>query len=126
MMKREMVCIVCPNGCDLTVEYQGREVLSVAGGACPKGSDYARQEIVNPERTIASLVRVIGGELPLASVRTSWPIPKDQIFPVMEQIKAVTVTAPAQINQVVIPNVLNTGADIIITKEVAAKETAQV
>ncbi|WP_374058622.1 DUF1667 domain-containing protein [Alkalibacter rhizosphaerae] len=58
------------------------------------------------------------GELPLASVRLTAPIPKDRIFDVMEAIKALTCTAPLRAGEVLIQDILGLGADVICTKEV--------
>ncbi|QEK12912.1 DUF1667 domain-containing protein [Crassaminicella thermophila] len=121
-MKREFTCIVCPNSCELVAEIEGKEIKSIEGALCKRGDEYVVQEIKDPKRTIATSVKVIDGEIPLASVRTTKPIPKDKIFEVMEEIKKVKVQAPVQINQVIIENVLNLGSDIIITKSVGIQK----
>lgn len=117
-MLREFTCIMCPQGCDITVEVEGGKVLSVEGNRCPKGETYVTQEIVNPMRNIATSVLVDGGELPLASVRLSALIPKDRIFDVMDEIKKVKLEAPVTEGQVVIENVCGLNSDVIITKTV--------
>ncbi len=114
-MKRELNCIACPLGCLITVEYEGKEVLSVTGNTCKRGEAYARQEIVNPERSIHSTVKVTGGRHPVVPCKTSVPIPKEKIFDVMAEINGVTAQAPITIGQVLIPNVCGTGADIVAT-----------
>lgn len=120
-MKREYTCILCPNGCDLAAEYEGTTVLRVEGGLCPKGEDYARQELTDPRRNIATSIVVDGGELPLVSVRLDLPIPRRDIFKVMSAINAVRVAAPTVVGQVVIPDVCGLGSNVIITKSVARK-----
>ena len=114
-MKRTFTCIVCPNGCEIEAEFAGTEVLSVSGNLCLKGKDYVTQELTDPRHTIASSVMVEGGELPLASVRLTRAIPKDRIFDAMMEIRKIRLQAPVKIGQVVIPNVLNTGVDIVAT-----------
>ena len=69
-MQRSFTCIVCPNGCEITAGYEtsadGSVVIhSIEGQTCPRGAEYVRQELTDPRRTIASSVRVRGGELPL-------------------------------------------------------------
>lgn len=118
-MKRTFTCIVCPNGCEITAEYEGAAVLSITGATCPKGEDYVRQELTDPRRTIATSVRLLGGELPLVSVRLDAPIPKGEIFRVMEQINQITLTAPTRVGQVLIENVCGLGSNVIVTKAVA-------
>ena len=47
-MKRELTCIVCPKGCQLTVELEGKKVLSVEGYTCKRGVAYAEAECTAP------------------------------------------------------------------------------
>ena len=42
-MTRTYICIMCPNGCEVTAEYEGSAVLSVTGHTCPKGEEYVRR-----------------------------------------------------------------------------------
>lgn len=118
-MTRSFTCIICPNGCEITAEYEGSAVHAVRGATCPKGDAYVRQELTDPQRNIATSVLVEGGELPLASVRLSRPIPKKEIFRVMEVINTVRLQAPTAIGQVVLHNVCGQDADVIVTKNVA-------
>jgi len=117
-MKKEITCIICPNSCGIAIEMEGNEIKSIAGESCKKGLAYARQEIRDPRRTVTTLVKVKGGDLPLVSVRTTKPIPKDKIFTAMAEIKKMEIEAPVNINQVIIPNVANLDAKIIATKNV--------
>lgn len=117
-MKRTFTCIICPNGCEMEAEYEGTKVLSVEGNLCPKGKTYVTQELEDPRRTIATSVRVIGGELPLVSVRLTQPIPKASIFDAMKAINALTLTAPVHIGDAIIHNLLGYDCDVIVTKHV--------
>ena len=119
-MKKTFTCIVCPNGCEVEAEYEGTQVLSVTGNLCPKGKAYVTQELTDPRRTIATSVRVEGGELPLTSVRLTKAIPKNRIFDAMQAISAITLTAPVHIGEVVIPGLLGLDCDVIVTKNVGA------
>jgi CxxC motif-containing protein len=101
------------------------EIVSLTGNLCPKGKDYAEQELRDPRRNIATSVLVLGGELPLVSVRLTLPIPKDRIFDVMEEIKALRLEAPVYGGQVMIQNVLGLGSDVIATRSVAAAPTTR-
>ena len=125
-MRRNFTCIVCPNGCDIAADYEvaeggAVEVRSIEGQTCSRGAEYVRQELTAPRRTIASSVLVRGGELPLASVRLTAPIPKAKIFDAMREIKKLTVDAPVEAGTVLIPNLLGLGADVAVTKSVARK-----
>ena len=79
------------------------------------------QELVNPMRNIATSILVEGGEMPLASVRLSAPIPKAKIFDVMNEIRKVKRTAPVHEGEVVIENVLGLGSNVIVTRTVEAE-----
>ena len=95
-MKKQFTCIVCPNGCEIEAEVENGQVISVTGHTCPRGEQYVRQELTAPRRTIASSVLVKGGELPVTSVRLTKAVPKDMIFPVMDEIRKVVLTAPVK------------------------------
>lgn len=57
-MTRTFTCIICPNGCEITAEYEGTDVRSIEGATCPKGQDYVRQELTDPRRNIATSIPV--------------------------------------------------------------------
>lgn len=117
-MLREFTCIVCPNGCDITAEIENGEIRFVTGAACRRGEAYARQELTDPRRTIASSVAIKGGALPLASVRLDAPAPKDRIFDVMDAIRKVELTAPVRIGDIAIADVLGLGCNVVVTKNI--------
>ena len=120
MEKRELTCISCPMGCQVTVELERGEVQRVYGNTCPRGDVYARKEVVNPTRIVTSTVVVTGGERSRLSVKTKTDIPKDRIFAVMEAINAVKVPAPVAIGEVILRDVAGTGADVVATRAVEA------
>ncbi len=116
-MKDKMICITCPKGCDLTIREEG-DTLTVEGNSCPRGKEYALQEIKDPRRTLTTTVRVDGGISPYTSCRTTKPIPKDMIFHAVEIINNHKVKAPIKTGDVIIKDILGTGSDIIATKSV--------
>lgn len=113
-MEKHFTCIVCPRGCSLTIDDDKK----VIGNFCPRGAQYAISEITNPVRSITSIVRVKNRKDTMVSVKTNIPIPKGMIFNVLNELEHISVIAPTHIGDVVISNILNTGADIIITKEI--------
>lgn len=120
-MVREFTCIICPQGCEITTEIDGNKIQSSTGNNCPRGLDYVTQELTSPMRNIATSVLLVNGEIELASVRLTKPIPKSKIFDVMEEIKKVRLYTPVFIGQVVIADVLGLGSDVIVTKNVKKK-----
>lgn len=121
MKTRELTCVICPNGCELTVTIEERPditVKEVSGHTCDKGPVWAEQEVINPVRTIASSIAVEGGDFPLVSVRTDAPIPLGRIGDVMNAIKAVTTKAPVRIGQPLLESPAGTACNIIATRQV--------
>ncbi|WP_022748442.1 DUF1667 domain-containing protein [Lachnobacterium bovis] len=125
MEKRELTCIGCPMGCQITVELDGNEVKSVQGNSCAIGDKYARNEVVNPERTVTSTVVVLKGDKTRVSVKTKNNIPKSKIFDCMKEIDAVRIEAPVKIGDVIIENVCNTGVDVVATRNIELCEATK-
>ena len=121
METRNVTCIQCPMGCLVTVEMEAGEIVSVSGNTCKRGEAYARKELTHPTRILTSTVRVLGGVLPVVSVKTSVDIPKEYIEKVMGEINKMRVSAPVQIGDVLLEDIAGTGADIIATKYVGEK-----
>ena len=118
MLTRNFICILCPNGCEITAEHSDGKLLSCAGNQCDNGRKYIEQELLDPRRTITSSVLVAGGNRPLASVRLTAPIPRDLIFPLMDKIKTICLEAPVLPGTVILENVFGTGSTLITTSRV--------
>lgn len=115
-MEQSITCINCPVGCRMTVALSDNgDFVSVSGNTCPRGASYARQECTLPQRMITAVIPVSGSSVPL-SVKTSAPVPKSMIQAVMTELGRLTVAAPVRMGQVILPNVLQTGSDIIATR----------
>ncbi|MDD4000093.1 MAG: DUF1667 domain-containing protein [Bacilli bacterium] len=115
-MKKEMICIVCPNSCRLLTSFDDG-VLKVEGAKCKRGIEFAQNEIQNPKRGLCTTVRTkVSGHL-LTSVRTSKEVDKDMIFPIMEELRTFVLNKKVQIGETIISNILDTGVDIIATGE---------
>ncbi len=113
----ELVCIVCPIGCKLTVEKTDDEYI-VKGNVCKRGEDYAVEELTNPTRMLTSTVRLENSKHVRLPVHSSAPIPKDLIFDAMKEINAHRASAPIEMGAIVIKNILNTGVDICSSRTV--------
>lgn len=115
---RRLTCIVCPLGCEIKVELLGRKVLKVEGNACPRGLSYATEECTSPKRVLTTLIRVKNGMTPVTSVKTTKPIPKELIRDVHRVISEVELEAPVHRGQLVLSDVLGTGASVLVTRSV--------
>ena len=115
-MDKVITCINCPVGCRMTVTLsESGEFLSVAGNTCPRGAKYAAQECTCPERVVTAVLPVPGSAVPL-SVKTSAPVPKELIHEIMSLLAEITVSLPVEPGDVIVPDVLHTGADIVATR----------
>lgn len=112
-----LICIVCPRGCHLEVDDNN----NVTGNFCPRGKVYALNEITHPTRTITSTISVEGGKINRVPCVTSSPIPKENIFDVMDVIHKTKVNAPITNGQVLISNILDLGVDIIASRSIERK-----
>ena len=115
-MTRELTCIGCPMGCELTVEVENGEAVSVSGNTCKIGENYAKTEICAPVRTVTTTALTSEG-IPVP-VKTAGNIPKGKIFDVVEEIKRTAVTLPVKLGTVVLADAAGTGVDVIATKTV--------
>ena len=119
MTKQAITCILCPNGCELEVSYEGEpseETLHVDGNRCPKGKPYALDELLHPKRTLTTSVLVLGGEQPLISVKTVTPIPRELVSKARSEIEGTVAKAPVAIGDVILANVAGTGVDVVVTR----------
>ncbi len=109
-------CVRCPLGCILKVKVT-KSGIEVEGNRCPRGEEFALQEIENPMRILTTSVKVLGGALPLVSVKTSGAVPKEKIKELMEYIKSLEVKAPVKIGDVIEKNILGLGVDLVATRD---------
>lgn len=114
MTERDLICIMCPNGCHLHVDKD----LNVTGNKCPRGVAYAKQEVTHPTRVVTSTVRINSKELRVCPVKTKDPIPKEKIFDIMAAIDQVHWKTPVHIGDVIIHDVCGTGIDVVATREI--------
>ncbi len=113
----KILCVTCPKGCSLEVTKQGDTVLEVKPG-CKRGHEYAKRELVDPRRMVATSIRLKNSAHPLLPVYTSAPFPKPRIMELQKKLRKVELTAPIKMGAVVVHNVLDTGIDIISSRDV--------
>ena len=110
-MERNLTCIVCPLGCSLKVELDGKNVVSVSGNTCKRGEVYAKNECTNPQRTVTTTVKCSDGGV--VAVKTSTTIPKEKMEECVKIINSTVADLPISIGDVIIEDVF--GAKIIAT-----------
>ncbi len=112
---KNLICITCPIGCHLSVEDNNGE-LKVTGASCARGVEYAKNELTDPRRVITSTVRILNAEYNQIPVKTLLPVPKNDIFNIMNELAKITVTSPVNVGDIIIKDVCNTGIDIVATR----------
>ena len=112
----ELICITCPKGCHLLVDEENG--YTVTGNACPRGAEYGKNELLHPVRVVTSTVRLEGGACARLPVKTDRPVPKSEIFAVMQVLDTVTAQSPVKVGDILVSGVCGTDANIVATKTV--------
>lgn len=101
-----LICIKCPRGCEINIDGE-----QITGNACPKGAEYAKEELTCPKRIVTYLAKCGDGVVP---VKTTAEVPKSMIFDVVNEISKLNISNP-HIGDIVVANVLNLNCNVIIT-----------
>lgn len=118
----ETTCIVCPNGCQLTVTRFGQG-WTVTGNKCEWGAAYGREEAADPKRVVTCVVRTTSEKWPCVPVKTDRAVPKKLIPGLLKAIYALNVELPVKRGQAVIAGVKKYGADVVYTRSVDKQKT---
>ncbi len=120
--EREIICVICPNSCRLTVWHDKAGEIHVKGNQCPRGLPYGKSEYTNPVRMLITTMRVEGGLLPIIPVRSVQPIPKEHLLRSIKVVNDVVCHAPVKMGDVVVKNILGTGVDVIASRNMDSFE----
>jgi len=127
---KEMICIVCPRGCHLTVGEAPD--YPVAGNACPRGAVYAAEEIREPKRTVTATCPVAqrcaespcGVETPCGAstprrvpVKTDGGVLRESIPALMNDLMKTRVSLPVRSGDVIIENWKGSGVSVVATRD---------
>lgn len=118
-----VICIRCPNSCEIEVETSDGDIVSIEGQECWEGKEHAQKEISNPERTLTTTVKLKNGVFPLVSVRTSEPVAKSELIQLMDKIASIQVTAPIERGEILYEDIDGEGSDLVATKTVKEKNS---
>ena len=115
----EKKCLVCPLGCDLKIiKDNNNNDYTIKGNKCNRGKDFAIKEVTEPSRIITSRVLLKNGPMSRLPVKSNGIIRESLIEKCMEIIKETGVVAPVEKDQIIIPNILNSGVDIVAARRV--------
>ncbi len=117
METKVMNCIMCPIGCELTVTLEDGKFASVTGNNCPRGAQYAKDEVTAPKRMLTYTVKIEGGMMPLLPVVSAAVLPKEKIMDCAAYLRGVKVQAPVKTGDVVVKDILGLGVDIVASRD---------
>jgi len=118
MERKEMICIVCPMGCHLTVDKDetSESGYKVSGNKCKRGAEYGVREMTNPTRVITTTVKIKNGLLSRLPVKTDGEVPKNMNFECMKAINEIEVESPVKVGDIIIENILETGINVVASR----------
>ncbi len=115
--EKELVCVICPNSCRLTVWKDEEGEIHVTGNQCARGLDYGKKEYSHPERMLITTMHIEGAKLPVIPVRSRSTLPKEHLLPAVKIVNDVVCQAPVKMGDVLISNILGTGIDVIASRD---------
>ncbi len=115
---KDLVCIICPKGCRITINYEKNEseikiIKSILGYSCPKGKIYAEQEILEPLRTLTTTIKTTYKEHQRLAVRSDSEIPLAQLIPVIKHVRSIVIDKPVTAGTCIAKNPLGLHTNII-------------
>lgn len=114
---KQVICKNCEMKCVLDID-KFEDTIEVYGYGCDKGKMYAEEEYDNNSEIFTTLVRIKGAKCNVVPVKSVLPIDKKMWVECSKALSRLYVGAPIKIGDVVCKNLLNTGVDIVCTKNV--------
>lgn len=114
-MEKYYCCTTCPLECKLTVSVdENGAFLAVTGNRCPRGEDFARQELVLPLRVLTSTVRVSGSHgMILLPVRSDRAFALTKHRRAVQELHKIRCQAPVRMGDVIVDKIIGTDANMI-------------
>lgn len=114
-MIKEFICGECSNNCVIYAQKES-DILEISGNECEVGIKEANERLKNNSDIFTTLVRVKGSKINVISVKSSKPLKNEMWMKCSRALSRLYVGAPTKIGDIVCMNILNTGADMICTK----------
>lgn len=118
---QQLTCLNCPLRCRIEVEHSEDAILAIEGNNCERGFRFALDSVNLPKRNLSAYVKVENSSVQSVKVATTEPISRQLVGKVEKILDQLVLKAPVKINDLVIPNVLDSGVDIIAVGQAALK-----
>jgi homoserine kinase type II len=79
-MPRDLICLMCPNGCHLTIDVQGNQRVDLQGNLCEKGLDFVRT-VLDVDKTIARAMPSTYSDSKIKEIAALWGISLKTVCP---------------------------------------------
>lgn len=116
-MIKQTICRKCAQNCVLDIN-EDENVLEVKGNECSEGIEYAQFEMKNRRGIFTTLVRIKGAHCNVAPVKSTSSLEKDLWIECSKALSRIYIGAPVKIGDIICKNILNTGVDIVCTKNI--------
>ena len=114
MRKQKIICIRCPLGCrGRVITDDTKQGVTFEGYECKEGKEDAKTEAEEPLRILTATVFTESKIRPLLPVKTNKPIPKNKLKQCMRVLANVRVKPPVSMGHVIVPNILDMGANVV-------------
>ncbi|MBD3347463.1 MAG: DUF1667 domain-containing protein [Chitinivibrionales bacterium] len=109
------ICIVCPNGCRLTVRKSAGGYL-VEGNKCKRGETYGVEEASAPKRIVTCVVPTESIDHPCVPVKTATPVLKKDIPKLLNKLYALKIKLPVRRGDTALDDTRESGAVVVVTR----------
>lgn len=113
-MIKEVICDRCKERCILAIDKYDNNI-EVCGNKCDEGVNYDNMQ-VSDKNVFTTLVRIKGAKYNVVPVKSSKPLDKKLWIECSKALGRLYVGAPIKAGDIICKNILNTGANIICTK----------
>jgi CxxC motif-containing protein len=111
-------------GCPLQLAHEGDEIIEVLGNDCKRGAKYAKQEFLDPRRSLSTTVAISGAVWSRLPVKTTGQVPKERVMEAARVIHEIRCRAPVEIGQVLLEGLLGeAGLDVTATRSMQEVES---
>lgn len=120
-MVKSFLCKGCSDKCVISIDTYGEneDCIEIKGNKCEKEIELAKREKDNNKDIFTTIIRIKGSDnYNVVPVKSNKPIDKSLWIKCSKALSMLHVGAPIKIGDVVCHNLLNTGVDIVCTKNI--------